>query len=211
MNVQNLANVYKSAWVTAHTHYSRHKLKRRKRHAQRHTALLSVAERAQKARQTSSNSPPNVKLPAAPQQPAVPATPGSPTVQPASIAPVAAPSSQALSAAPTTSQQPLIDPSSRRGAISRQPSSQPNTAQPLACRGGSSTQTTLQRKPPSPSTFGTTFGSKDLSGVENPRTAHNLADRSGSMNTGTVELCTQTCKGKCSPVVPPNAASMFVP
>ena len=54
---QNMASIYKAAWVATHRHYCKHREEQRMRHAARHMALLEVAQ--EKAREQAGKGEPN--------------------------------------------------------------------------------------------------------------------------------------------------------
>jgi hypothetical protein len=168
--VQNLANVYKSAWVTAHTHYSHHKLRRRERHSHRHNALLAVAHKVQKARHAAGTQA-TPAAPFVPSESAGPAAPDSPSRKATSHTQQ---TSLEQNRAPGTSKQQILGVASQHDAPSRQPAPQANTPQPLSSR--IQAPSPRHNTAPSPA-FGTSYGVEDVGGVDSLRTAHNLADR----------------------------------
>lgn len=159
--MQNLASVYKTAWMTTHSTYTAFKAKRRRRHETRHSALLAVAQQNQKARLNKPPKPPPSAEPASAEA-APPAQPTTARAVPLAPAPLHA-----------KGHRPAAEDLLRSHNLTMRSGSTPlaNTPQPLEKRGNANA--TRQ----SPSSFGVGY----MVGADTVRQAHNLADRGNAI------------------------------
>lgn len=159
--LQNVASVYKTAWVTTHSTYTAFKAKKRRRHATRHSALLAVGQQNQKNRVAQPPKPPPAVVPA-PAEAGPPSQ--APTARTVSLPPAATTYTQV--------QRPAAEDLLRSHNLTMRTGNTPlaNTPQPLEKRPG----TSIPRQSPGSFTVGYIAG-------DNVRQAHNLAERSSAM------------------------------